>query len=353
MDPQAHQASVLYKAALDDPREQGDVDVSAANQHCNFLPHQRHSAVDQSCEGCSARSFGQSFFALEQQKDGVGDLFFFDGNDVVHVLLNQRQGAIAGASDSDSICNSGSRLERHGLAFGDGNFHRRQARGLNSEDLYFGIRLFQRAGDAPNQPSATDRDDDGFEIGMLLDKLQADSALSGDDDIVIEGMNEGEVLGFTAADGLFESFVVVGAVQNYIRAVAARCRDLDERRGQGHANLGADAELAGMVGHALRVISGRGCDHTLGTFFGAEREQLVQRAALFESARALEVVELQIDGVGGGLGKGLRTRARRKVDGAANTAQGRLDVIESNHFLTAATDARIATSYLKAQFDSP
>src|SRR5207245_3382872 len=166
-------------------------------------------------------------------------------------------------------------------------------------------------------------------------------------------MYECEVLGLTAADRLFESFVVICAVQNYIRAVPARCRDLDQRRGQGHANLGADAELAGVVGHALRVISGRGRDHTLRTFFGAQREQLVQRAALFESAGALEVVEFQIDGVGGGLGKGLRTCARRKIDGAANAAQGRLDVIESDHFLTAATDARIETYYLKAQVGSP
>src|SRR4029077_12263294 len=96
----------------------------------------------------------------------------------------------------------------------------------------------------------------------------------------------------------------------------------------------------------LGVISGRGRDHTLGAFCRAQREQLVQRAPLFESAGALEVVELQIDGVGGGLRKGLRTRAGRKVDGAANAAQGRLDVVESNHFLTAATHAKMATSYL-------
>src|ERR1019366_2497353 len=102
-----------------------------------------------------------------------------------------------------------------------------------------------------------------------------------------EGMNKGEVLSLAAADGLFVSFVVVGAVQNHIGAVTARRRDLDERRGQGHANLGADAELAGMVGHALGVISGRGRDHALGTFFGTERKQFVQRAALFERTGSL------------------------------------------------------------------
>src|ERR1700674_352716 len=165
-------------------------------------------------------------------------------------------------------------------------------------------------------------------------------------------MYEGEVLSLTAAKGFFESFVVICAVKNHISAVTARRRDFDKRRGQGHANLGADAELAGVIGHALGVISGRGCNHALGALFGAEREQLVQGAAFFESAGSLEVVELQIDVVGSGLRKSLRTRAGRKVDGAANAAQGRLDVVESNHFLTAATDARIATSYLKAQFGS-
>ena len=168
---------------------------------------------------------------------------------------------------------------------------------------------------------------------MLLHELQTDGALPGDDGVVIEGMHEGEVLSLAAAHGLFESFVVVGAVQNHIGAVTARRRDLDERRGQGHENLGPDAELAGMVGHALGVISGRGRDHALGAFFGAEQEQLVQRAALFERAGSLQVVELQIDVVGGGLRKRLRTRAGRKVDRVANTAQGRLDVVESDHFL--------------------
>jgi hypothetical protein len=181
---------------------------------------------------------------------------------------------------------------------------------------------------------------------MLLEEFQPDGALPGDDGVVIEGMHKGEVLGLAAAQGLFESFVVVRAVQNHIGAITARRRDLDQRRGQRHANLGADAKLAGVVGHALRVISGRGRDHALGAFFGAEREQLVQRAALFESAGPLQVVELQIDLVGGGFGKRRRKRARRKVDGVANAAQGRLDVVESNHLPTAATDARMATSYL-------
>src|ERR1700734_220129 len=41
VDAQTHQASVFHKAALDDAREQSDVDVSAAYQHSHFFPDKR------------------------------------------------------------------------------------------------------------------------------------------------------------------------------------------------------------------------------------------------------------------------------------------------------------------------
>ena len=127
---------------------------------------------------------------------------------------------------------------------------------------------------------------------MLLEELEADGPLAGDDGVIIEGMHQGEALCLAPADGLFESFVVVGAMQNHVGAVTARCRNFDKRRGQGHADLGADAEFAGVIGDALSMISGRGRDHTPGAFFGVEQEQLVKRAALFESPGPLQVIEL-------------------------------------------------------------
>jgi hypothetical protein len=94
------------------------------------------------------------------------------------------------------------------------------------------------------------------------------------------------------------------------------------------------------------VISCRGRDYPLSTFSSAEQEQFVQGTALFESAGSLQVVKLQINFVAGGLGKRRRKRARRKIDRAANAAQGRLDVIETKHFLAAPADAGMAISYL-------
>jgi hypothetical protein len=63
------------------------------------------------------------------------------------------------------------------------------------------MRFFQRAGDATNQATAANRNDHGFEVGVLFEELQANRALPSDDGIVIEGMNESEVFGLAAAQG--------------------------------------------------------------------------------------------------------------------------------------------------------
>ncbi len=60
-------------------------------------------------------------------------------------------------------------------------------------------------------------------------------------------------------------------------------------------------------------------------------KQLVQRAALFECAGSLQIVELQIDGVAGQLGKSRGQSAGRKIDGLANAFEGGFDVGESDH----------------------
>jgi hypothetical protein len=54
---------------------------------------------------------------------------------------------------------------------------------------------------------------------MLLQHFKSQSALAGDDRIVIEGMDESEVLLLTAPDGFFTGIIVVGAVKNDFGAV--------------------------------------------------------------------------------------------------------------------------------------
>src|SRR5438477_3007720 len=86
-----------------------------------------------------------------------------------------------------------------------------------------------------------------------------------------------------------------------------------------------------MVCDSLSMISCRSRNHSAGAFFGIQREQLIERATFLESARPLQVVELQVNLVPGRLGKSFRASARREVNRLANPAQGRMNVIQCDH----------------------
>ena len=58
--------------------------------------------------------------------------------------------------------------------------------------LMFGVRLLDGAGDAADEAAAADGHDDGFEVGDLLEQLEADGSLAGHDGGVVEGVDEGD-----------------------------------------------------------------------------------------------------------------------------------------------------------------
>jgi hypothetical protein len=104
VNAQADQPSIFDQAALDDARQQGHIDIPATHD-CNDLlaglltsrrvTNRRNAAIDYRGHGRRAGSFRQHFLSFQQQQDGVCDLLFFDGDDVVHIFLNQRKRALA------------------------------------------------------------------------------------------------------------------------------------------------------------------------------------------------------------------------------------------------------------------
>src|ERR1700693_4619426 len=86
-----------------------------------------------------------------------------------------------------------------------------------------------------------------------------------------------------------------------------------------------------VICDALRMIAGRGGDHTAGTFVGAESEKLIQGAPLFECTGALLVIELQENRIIGEAGKSLRVRAGRDANVRANSVKSGLNVRELDH----------------------
>ena len=238
------------------------------------------------------------------------------------------EGALAGAAHGDAIGDGGLRRQRHRTAALDGTQHRGKPLRLHADDAHIGPRLFHRAGDAADQAAAADRHHDRFDIRKLLQHLEPDRALPGDDLIVIEGMDEGELLLLLQARGLLAGFVIVRAVQDDLRAKAARGGDLYQRRGLRHDDARANAQPRRVKGHALRVIAGARGDHAVRALLRRELQQPVQRAALLEGAGTLQILQLEIDGMAGQLGEIVRYLARRIVEDIADALASGRDTVQ-------------------------
>ena len=220
VDSQAHQASVFHQAALDDARQQGDVDVAAADQHRNFGPAMEIDFRLNDGEGGGSGAFGQGLFALQQQEDGVGDLFVVDGDDFVDVFLDQGQSAVAGSGGPRCRrrwwrTEPGSRVCRPPRAA----LHGGKLLRLNADDADLGLVSLMAQAMPPIRPPPPMGTTTASMSGMLLQHFQAESALAGDDRVIIERVDEGEMLLLAAPDGLFTGVVIVGAVQDDFGAV--------------------------------------------------------------------------------------------------------------------------------------
>src|SRR4029077_17301506 len=86
-----------------------------------------------------------------------------------------------------------------------------------------------------------------------------------------------------------------------------------------------------MVSDALGVIPRGGRNYAVVSLFASKREQFVQRAALFKSAGALLIVQLQKNGVASQLGKSLGVSARRDADVAADAIEGCANIRKIDH----------------------
>jgi hypothetical protein len=114
-------------------------------------------------------------------------------------------------------------------------------------------------------------------------------------------------------------------------AVAARVRHLDEGRRLRHDDGRRDAEPAGVVCQRLGVVARARGDHAARPLLRAQAEQPVQRAPLLERAGALQVLQLQVQPPGDGVGKPQRRRARREEDAARKAVPGGADLSAGEH----------------------
>ena len=73
-----------------------------------------------------------------------------------------------------------------------------------------------------------------------------------------------------------------------------------------------------MVGHGLRMISGRSGNQSALSFVGSQAQKFVQSAAFLERACALEILQFKKNWTPRQPGEGMRVPTRRDGNGLAN-----------------------------------
>ncbi len=132
---------------------------------------------------------------------------------------------------------------------------------------------------------------------VLAQDFHADGALPGDDVRVVVGMHESELLAPGDLQRVRVGLVVGVAEQHHPRAARRHGRDLDLRRGRGHDDGGAAAQVICRQRHALRMIARRGGDHAAFALGSTEVSHLVVCAAQLEGEHRLHVLALEQQGI--------------------------------------------------------
>src|SRR5262245_4028039 len=291
----ANHASVLGQAALDDLRQQVRINVASADDHRDVLIFNPGDLVEENRgQPGGASAFDDGLFDFEQFQDRARDLVFADSDDVVNVTSGDFDGAIASAFDGQAVGDGRLRGDLHILVRAQSRFQAGVILGLDADDAGLRAILLNRDGDAADQPAAADRNNYDVERDLFFEQFQADSPLSRDDGFVIESMDERHPLFRRDMSGVGERLVIIRAMQHDLAAQIARVRDLDQWRGSGHDDSRFNAESRRVIGHALRVVARAGGDDARTLLGLTQLQKLIERAALFEAPRHLQIFKLKI-----------------------------------------------------------
>ena len=167
---------------------------------------------------------------------------------------------------------------------------------LHPDHPHVGPQRLHREGDAGREPAAADADDDRAHLGALLQDLQPDRALPGDDVRVVEGVDEDRARSpraYSCAAASVSSTTV--PCRTHLGAVVPGRRDLRQRGADRHEHRGPHAEQRGGERDALRVVAGAGRDDPGRPLLGRQPRDPHVRAAQLERTGALEVLALEVD----------------------------------------------------------
>jgi len=248
---------------------------------------------------------------LDRRADGVG----VDQDHFVKIFLAQAEGFLADELDRGAVGEQTDLRQADAMAFFQRLLHGVGVEGLDPDDLDLGTQALDVGGHPGSQPAAADGAEDGVDRAVVARVLAQDfhrhRALAGDHFRIVEGVDEGQLLGLFQFEGVGVGFVVGIAEQHDLAAAPLDGVDLDARRRGRHDDDRPAADLGRRQGHTLGVVACRGADDAALEFFGRKAGDLVVGAAQLEGKHRLHVFALEQDLVADADGKVRRQFERR------------------------------------------
>ena len=147
------------------------------------------------------------------------------------------------------------------------------------------------------QTAAAHRDEYAVNMGILLQQLQRQGSLSGDDHWVIERRHPGKTLLLRQLNRSRLRFVKVGAVQQHFAAKAANGIDFDIGGRYRHHDQRLNAQPRCGKRHSLGMVARRSGDHPVGFLFGSQAGHHRVSAAQLKAVYRLAIFTLHQNNV--------------------------------------------------------
>ena len=198
-----------------------------------------------------------------------------------------------GQCNGDAVGHRRHRLGANGLAGGQRARPGRRGGGLHPDHPHLRRQKVRRSGDSGDQPATAGGHHNGGDIPNLLQDLQPDGGLPGDDVGVIERVDQHRAVLlriFTRRDQR-----VVDRLADQVNSCAIRLggHQLRQRDIDRHEHRRRDPQLGGGPRHALRMVAGAGRDHPASPVLDAQIGDPVVGAARLERPSALQVLALE------------------------------------------------------------
>ena len=241
-------------------------------------------------------TLGDHLLLLDESQNGGGDFVLGDESNVVHIVFDHFIGQLTGLFHGDAVGNGGNGGQGFHFAVVDGVVHAGSAGGLNTVDLHMGGDRLDGAGHAGDQSAAADGHQNRVHVAHFIHDLQTDGALTGNDVLIVEGVDKGVAVLLLQFQSLVVGVVVDTGYQADLGTVALGGLHLGDGGGIGQADQGRDAALAGGQRHALGVVAGGAGDDALGLFLIGKHSDFIAGAPKLERAGFLQALGLQVEG---------------------------------------------------------